>query len=266
MYAFNYHKVSSVADAAAKLASNGEAKLLAGGQTLIAALKMRLASPSDLVDLGGVPELRGIKADGGTIVIGAMSTHAEVAASKDVKQSIPALAVLAECIGDRMVRNMGTLGGSIANNDPAADYPAGVVGLGATIVTNKRSIAADDFFKGMYETALQAGEIITQVSFPVPQKCGYSKFANPASRYAIVGVFVAQTGSGVRVAVTGAGPSAFRVPEMEKALAGNFSPEAVTGIKVSDGKLNSDMHASAEYRAHLVTVMAKRAVAAALSR
>jgi carbon-monoxide dehydrogenase medium subunit len=266
MYAFNYHKVSSVADAAAKLASNSDAKLLAGGQTLIAALKMRLASPSDLVDLGGIAEMRGIKADGGKIVIGAMSTHAEVAASKDVKQSIPALAVLAGSIGDRMVRNMGTLGGSIANNDPAADYPAGVVGLGATIVTNQRSIAADDFFKGMYDTALQPGEIITQVAFPVPQKCGYSKFANPASRYAIVGVFVAQTASGVRVAVTGAGPSAFRVPEMEKALAANFAPQAVTGIKVSDGNLNSDMHASAEYRAHLVGVMAGRAVAAALSR
>jgi len=266
MYAFNCHKVSSVADAAAKLASNSEAKLLAGGQTLIAALKMRLASPSDLVDLAGVAEMRGIKSEGGRIVVGAMSTHAEVAASKDVKQSIPALADLAQSIGDRMVRNMGTLGGSIANNDPAADYPAGVVGLGATIVTNKRSIAADDFFQGMYETALQPGEIITQVSFPVAQKCGYSKFANPASRYAIVGVFVAQTGSGVRVAVTGAGPSVFRVAEMEKALSANFSPEAVAGIAVSDGNLNSDMHASAEYRAHLVGVMAARAVAAALSR
>jgi len=266
MYAFNYHKASSVADAASKLAANGEAKLLAGGQTLIAALKMRLAAPSDLIDLGGIAEMRGIKVEGGKLVVGAMTTHAEVAASKDVQKSIPALAVLAEGIGDRMVRNMGTLGGSIVNADPAADYPAAVVGLGATIVTNKRSIAGDDFFKGMYETALQPGEIVTQIAFPVPQKCGYAKFANPASRYAIVGVFVAQGSGGVRVGVTGAGPSAFRVAEMEKALSANFSPDAVAKVTVSDASLNSDMHASAEYRAHLVTVMAKRAVAAALGR
>ncbi len=266
MYAFNYHKASSVADAAAKLAANGEAKLLAGGQTLIAAMKMRLAAPTDLIDLRGVGEMRGIRIEGGKVVVGAMTTHAEVAASKDVRQSIPALAALAEGIGDRMVRNMGTLGGSIANADPAADYPAAVVGLGATIVTDRRSIAADDFFTGMYETALQPGEIVTRVAFPIPQKCGYAKFANPASRYAIVGVFVAQRGGGVRVAVTGAGPSAFRLPEMEKALAANFSPDAVATVKVSDTDLNSDMHASAQYRAHLVTVMARRAAAAALGR
>ena len=266
MYAFNYHRATSVADAAAKLAAGEDAKLLAGGQTLIAALKMRLASPSDLIDLSGVAEMRGIEVDGAKLIVGAMTTHGEIAASKDVQRSIPALAELAAGIGDRMVRNVGTIGGSIANADPAADYPAGVLGVGATIVTDKRSIAGDEFFKGMYETALQPGEIVTQVVFPIPRKCGYAKFANPASRYAIVGVFVAQTSDGVRVGVTGAGPSAFRVPAMEKALSGNFSPDALANVTVPDSSLNSDMHASAEYRAHLVTVMAKRAVAAALGR
>ena len=266
MYQFNYHKPASVADAAALLARNPDAKLLAGGQTLIAAMKLRLAAPPDLVDLGALAELRGIKADSGTLSIGALTRHAEVATSKEVMQSIPALAVLAASIGDRMVRNMGTIGGSIANNDPAADYPAGVLGLGATVNTNKRKIAADQFFKGMYETALEPGEIITSVSFPVPKRAAYAKFKNPASRYAIVGVFVSEGGSGVRVAVTGAGASAFRVPEMEKALASKFSPDAVAGIKVSANGLNSDIHASSEYRAHLVTVMAKRAVQAALGK
>ena len=266
MYQFNYHKASSVADAAALLARNSDAKLLAGGQTLIAAMKLRLAAPPDLVDLGAIAELRGIKTDGGTLSIGAMTRHAEVAASKEVTQSIPALAALAASIGDRMVRNMGTIGGSIANNDPAADYPAGVLGLGATVNTNKRKIASDQFFKGMYETALEPGEIITSISFPVPKRAGYAKFKNPASRYAIVGVFVSEGGSGVRVAVTGAAPSAFRVPEMEKALTSKFAPDAVAAIKVSASGLNSDMHASSEYRAHLVTVMAKRAVQAALGK
>ena len=263
MYEFNYHKATSVADAAAKLAAAADAKLMAGGQTLIAALKLRLASPSDVIDLRGVVELRGIRKDGGAISIGALTTHAEVAASKDVLQAVPALASLAASIGDPMVRNMGTLGGSIANNDPAADYPAGVLALGATLHTNKRKIAAGDFFTGMYETALQPGEIITSVSFPLPKRAGYAKFKNPASRYAIVGVFVAETANGVRVAVTGAGPCVFRVPELEKALGSRFSADAVANIKVAAAGLNSDMHASAEYRAHLVTVMAKRAVAAA---
>ena len=265
MYEFNYQKAGSVADAAAMLSKHPEARLLAGGQTLIAAMKLRLASPSDVVDLSGVKELSGIKVDGGGITVGAMTTHAAVATSKDVMKAIPALARLAGSIGDRMVRNMGTLGGSVANNDPAADYPAAVVGLNATIVTNKRKIGAGEFFKGMYETALQAGEIITSISFPIPKRAGYMKFKNPASRYAIVGVFVAETAGGVRVAVTGAGPSVFRVPEMEKALASKFSADAVANIKVAAAGLNSDMHASAEYRAHLVTVMAKRAVAQALS-
>jgi carbon-monoxide dehydrogenase medium subunit len=265
MYSFNYQKTKSVADAAAALGKNADAKLLAGGQSLIAAMKLRLSQPAQLVDLGDVAELRGIKMDGGNVTIGAMTRHAEVAFSADVKKAIPALAALAGMIGDRMVRNMGTLGGSVAHNDPAADYPAAVLGLGATVITNKRKIAADDFFKGMFETALQAGEIITAVSFPAPKRAAYMKFKNPASRYAMVGVFVAETAGGPRVAVTGAGPGVFRVPEMEKALAGKFAPESVANIAVKASGLNSDIHASAEYRAHLITVMAKRAVAAALT-
>ena len=265
MYSFNYQKTKSVADAAASLGKNADAKLLAGGQSLIAAMKLRLSQPAQLVDLGDVAELKGIKVDGGAVTIGAMTRHAEVAASADVKKAIPALAALAGMIGDRMVRNMGTIGGSVAHNDPAADYPAAVLGLGATVVTNKRKIAADDFFKGLFETALQAGEIITAVSFPVPKRAAYMKFKNPASRYALVGVFVAETSGGPRVAVTGAGPGVFRVPEMEKALAGKFAPESVASIAVKSSGLNTDIHASAEYRAHLVTVMAKRAVAAALT-
>ena len=264
MYSFNYQKTKSVADAAAALGKNADAKLLAGGQSLVAAMKLRLAQPAQLIDLGEVAELKGIKVDGGNVTIGAMTRHAEVASSADVKKAIPALAALAGGIGDRMVRNMGTIGGSVAHNDPAADYPAGVLGLNATVITNKRKIAADDFFKGMFETALQAGEIITAVSFPVPKRAAYMKFKNPASRYAMVGVFVADAAGGPRVAVTGAGPGVFRVPEMEKALAGKFAPESVASIAVKSSGLNTDIHASAEYRAHLITVMAKRAVAAAL--
>ncbi len=265
MYSFNYNRVKSVADAAAALGKSEDAKLLAGGQSLVASMKLRLSKPSDLIDLGTIADLQGIKVDGSTVTIGAMTRHAEVAGSAEVKKAIPALASLASGIGDRQVRNMGTIGGSVANNDPAADYPAALVGLGATIQTNKRKIAADDFFKGMFETALQAGEIITSVSFPVPKRAAYMKFKNPASRFAIVGVLVAETPSGVRVAVTGAGPGVFRVAEMEKALAAKFAPESVAGIKVPEKGLNTDIHAKADYRAHLVTVMAKRAVAAALA-
>ena len=264
MYSFNYARVKSVAEAAAALAKGEDVKLLAGGQSLIATMKLRLSKPSDLIDLGTVAELRGIKAEGGTVTIGAMMRHAEVAASAEVKKAIPALAALAGSIADRQIRNMGTIGGSVAHNDPSADYPAALVGLGATVQTNKRKIAADDFFKGMFETALQAGEIITAVSFPAPKRAAYMKFKNPASRYAIVGVFVAETAAGVRVAVTGAAPGVFRVPEMEKALAAKFAPESVANIKIPDKGLNSDIHAKADYRAHLVTVMAKRAVEAAL--
>ena len=264
MHAFNYHKASSVADAAAKMVASDDARLLAGGQTLIAAMKMRLSAPADVIDLGGIAELRGIKVEGGNVTIGAMTTHAAVAASPEIKKSIPALALLAASIGDPMVRNMGTIGGSVANNDPAADYPAALVGLGATIVTSKRKIAADQFFTGMFETALDPSEIVTAISFPVPKRAGYMKFKNPASRYAMVGVFVAETASGVRVAATGAGPCVFRIPDMEKALAKSFSPDAVKEIKVPADDLNNDIHASAEYRSHLVTVMAQRAVAQAI--
>jgi carbon-monoxide dehydrogenase medium subunit len=264
MYSFQYQKAKSVDDAAKIISKNTEAKILAGGQSLIAAMKLRLAKPSDLVDIGSVKDLAGIKVDSKAVTLGAMSRHAEVAASAEVKKAIPALAGLAGGIGDRMVRNMGTVGGSLANNDPAADYPAGVLGLGATIVTNKRKIAADEFFKGLYETALDKGEIITQVSFPIPKRAAYMKFKNPASRYAIVGAFVADFGSSVRVAVTGAGPCVFRVAQMEKALASKFAPESVANIQVPEKGLNSDLHAKADYRAHLITVMARRAVEAAL--
>jgi aerobic carbon-monoxide dehydrogenase medium subunit len=263
MYNFNYHRPSSLADAAKTLQSAEEGKLVAGGMTLIPTLKQRLAKPSDLIDLAKIPDLKGIKKDGNTVVIGAMTKHAEVASSDVVKGAIPALAELASHIGDPAVRNRGTIGGSIANNDPAADYPSAVVALNGTVITNKRKIAADDFFKGMFETALEPGEIVTAVQFPVPEKAAYMKFPNPASRYAIVGVFVAKTGSGVRVAVTGAGPSVFHQKDMEAALTKSFAPDAVANIKQSASGLNGDIHASPEYRAHLVTVMAKRAVAAA---
>lgn len=263
MYNFDYHRPKSVADAVAALKKASDGKLVAGGQTLIPTLKMRLAQPSDLIDLSGVAELRGIKVEGKTATIGAMTKHAEVASSADVQRAIPALASLASEIGDPQVRNLGTLGGSIANNDPAADYPAALVALNATVKTNERAIPADEFFKGMFSTALKEGELILSVSFPVPDKAAYMKFRNPASRYAMVGVFVAKSGNGVRVAVTGAGPSVFRVKAMEEALTKDFSGKAVENIKVPASGLNSDIHGSAEYRAHLVTVMAKRAVDAA---
>jgi aerobic carbon-monoxide dehydrogenase medium subunit len=263
MYAFEYHRPSSLAEVASLLRSRSEAKLLAGGHTLLPTLKQRLAQPSDLIDLGAIAELKGLRQEGDRLVIGATTTHAEVAASEAVKSSIPALAYLAEHIGDAQVRNRGTIGGSIANNDPAADYPAAVVALNARVHTNKREIGADDFFTGMFETALADDEVITAVSFPRPAKAGYAKFPNPASRYAIVGVMVAQTGGQTRVAVTGAGPSVFRLPDFEQALSSNFAADAIKDLSVSQDGLNSDIHASAEYRAHLVKVMAKRAIAAA---
>jgi carbon-monoxide dehydrogenase medium subunit len=262
MYDFNYHRPSSLADAA-KLAKGDEAKLVAGGMTLLPTLKQRLAKPSDMIDLGALKDLVGIKVDANTVTVGAMTTHFAVASSAEVQKAIPALAHLAGHIGDPAVRNRGTIGGSISNNDPAADYPAGLVALGATVKTNERSIPADDFFKGMFETALKPGEVVTAVEFPVPEKAAYMKFPNPASRYAMVGVFVAKTKSGVRVAVTGAAPAVFRQKDMEAALTKSWSPDAVANIKQPANGLNSDIHASAEYRAHLVTVMAKRAVAAA---
>jgi aerobic carbon-monoxide dehydrogenase medium subunit len=265
MYAFEFHHPSSVSEAAALLAKS-QGKLVAGGQSLVAAMKLRLANPGALVDLSGIAELSGIKTEGKALVIGATTRHAQVAESGEVKEAIPALASVAAGIGDRQVRNMGTIGGALANNDPAACYPAAVLGLGATVRTNKRTIAADDFFKGMYATALQDDEIITSVSFPIPQRAAYIKFRNPASHFAMVGVFVSQGTGGVRVAVTGAGAGVFRVSAMEQALAKNFSPDAVKGIAVPASELNSDMHASADYRSHLITVLTGRAVAQALAK
>lgn len=264
MYDFAYHRAESVADAAEKLKSAEDGELVAGGMTLIPTLKQRLANPSDLIDLAPLSDLTSITADANGVTIGAMATHSAVAASSDVKNAIPALAHLAEGIGDPQVRHRGTIGGSIANNDPAADYPGACIGLGATIVTNTREIPAETFFSGLFETALEEHEIITAVRFPKPKRAAYMKFPNPASRYALVGVLVAETDDGIRVAVTGAGDDGvFRVTEMESALASNFSPDAVADIAVSPDNLNSDIHASSEYRAHLITVMAKRAVAAA---
>jgi len=264
MHAFEYHRPSNTKDALALGAQKSEGRYLAGGQSLVQAMKLRLSSPSDLIDLAAISDLKALSGDAGSVTIGAMVRHADVAASPAVQKAIPALAQLAGIIGDRQVRHMGTIGGSLANSDPAADYPAAVLGLGATITTNKRKISADDFFKGLYETALQPGEIITSVSFPVPRRAGYTKFKNQASRFAIVGVFVADSASGTRVAVTGAGPSVFRQKDMEKALSAKFDPSSVASIKQKADGLNSDLHASADYRAHLVTVMAKRAVEAAV--
>ncbi len=262
MYDFEYHRAGSLDDAVERLGASAEAKVLAGGMTLLPTMKLRLAQPETLVDLGGLEELRGVSGSD-PVVIGAMTTHGEVAASPEVTGSIPALAALAGGIGDAQVRNRGTLGGSLANSDPAADYPAAVLGLGATIRTNRRSIPAAQYFRGMFETALEPDEVIVSVSFPKPARAGYAKFANPASGYAVVGVFVADTAEGLRVAVTGAGPCAFRVAEMEAALSRDLSPEALDGIDVPADELNEDLHASAEYRAHLIGVMARRAVAAA---
>jgi len=263
MYDFAYQKPTSVADAVKALAADAEAKPLAGGMTLIPVLKQRLNRPSLLVDLAKTG-LAGITAGTGSVRIGAMTTHATVAASADVKRILPALAALAGGIGDEAVRHRGTIGGSLANNDPAADYPAAVLALGATIHTNKRAIAADDFFQGMFTTALGTDEIITAVEFPAPERANYQKFRNPASRYATVGVFVAKFANGVRVAITGAGQGGvFRHTGMEQALTANFSADAIKTVTTKPDDLNSDIHASAEYRAHLIGVMTRRAVAAA---
>jgi len=262
MYAIDVQQPKTLDAAAAALKSSG-GRPLAGGQSLIAAMKLRLSQPGTLVDLAAIPDLKGVRKDGNRLVIGAMTRHADVAASDVVKGPLPALAKVAEGIGDRQVRNMGTLGGSLANNDPAADWPAAVLGCGATVRTNARAIAADDFFKGMFETALAPDEIITAVEFPLPARAAYAKFPNPASRFALVGVFVAQAGNGdVRVAVTGAASSVFRATAIEAALRKSFTPDAAKGTRVDASGLNNDLHGSAEYRAHLVSVMAARAVAA----
>lgn len=262
MYGFDYQRPSS-RDAAKSAASGADARYLAGGQSLIQAMRLRLSQSERLVDLGGIADLKTIKVDSSGVTVGAMATHASVAANADVKKAIPALAELAGGIGDPMVRNMGTIGGSIANNDPAADWPAGVVGLNATVVTSKRKVAADEFFKGLYETALASDEIVTAVSFPVPKRAAYMKFHNPASRFALVGVFVAQLADGaVRVAVSGAAPTVFRCKPLEETLAKNFTADAARAAKLSANGLNRDLHGSPEYRAHLVGVLAGRAIEA----
>ena len=263
MYAFTFERPAAQADAV-KLAKAG-GKPLAGGQTLLASMKLRLASPEQLVDLGAVKELAGIRKDGNSLVIGAMTRHADVAESQDVQAAIPALAALAGGIGDKQVRAMGTIGGSLANNDPAADYPAAALALGATIVTTEREIPADDYFQGLFASALEEGELITAVRFPIPKRAAYMKFRQPASLFALIGVFVAQTEGGVRVAVTGGGNGVFRHAGLEAALGKSFTPEAAAGVAIDAGELNGDLHGSAAYRAHLVSVMAQRAVARALA-
>lgn len=264
MYAFTFERPAALADAQ-RLAQAGGAKVLAGGQTLLASMKLRLANPETLVDLGAIAELAGVRREGNELVIGAMTRHADVAANADVKAAIPALAELAAGIGDRQVRAMGTLGGSVANNDPAACYPAGVLALGATVQTTRRRIAADDFFQGMFATALEEGELITAVRFPVARRAAYIKFKQPASRFALIGVCVAQTDGGVRVAVTGGGNGVFRHTGLEQALAKSFTPEAAAGVKIDPSQYSSDLHGSAAYRANLVSVLTQRAVAKALA-
>ena len=263
MYDFSYHRPASLDEAARLITGQDEFKLVAGGMSLIPALKLRLARYAGLVDLSALEALKGIRREGGAIVIGALTPHAEVAASAEAGRAIPALAALAEGIGDPLVRNRGTLGGSIANADPAADYPAAVLGLGATVVTHRREIAADEFFLGLFQTALAPGEIITAVRFPVPRAAAYCKFPQQASRFALVGVFVAQAAGGVRVAVTGAGPSVFRFRDAEAALTKRFDAAALDSIELRPDGLNSDIHAGAEYRAYCVKVLTRRAVAAA---
>ena len=264
MKSFSYHKPSTLSDAASILAARDNAALLAGGMTLLPTMKQRLAAPDDIIDLAAIRDLAGITMDGPVLVIGAMTRHADVAASGLVRETLPALARLASRIGDQQVRHRGTIGGSISNNDPAADYPAALLALGATIVTSERSIPADDFFVGMFETALRPGEIVTAVRFPPVERAAYAKFPNPASRYAVAGVFVAQAGGTVRVAVTGAAPSVFRASDIEAALSEHYAVEALQRLSIDAQDLMSDIHADREYRGHLVMVMARRAVAESL--
>jgi carbon-monoxide dehydrogenase medium subunit len=264
MYGFTFERPATLADAG-RLANSG-ARLLAGGQTLLPSMKMRLSDPGKLADLGAVRELAGIRKDSQALMIGAMTRHIEVADSAEVRAAILALADLAAHIGDKQVRALGTLGGSVANNDPAADYPAAVLGLGATVQTTQRKIAADDFFQGLFTTALDEGEIITGIRFPVPKRAAYMKFKQPASRFALIGVFVAQTDAGVRVAVTGGGNGVFRHAGLEAALGKSFTPGAAAQVPIDEGELNGDLHGSAAYRAHLIGVLAQRAVAKALGQ
>jgi len=267
MYNFTFHRPETLRQAVNLLTKNEEAKLLAGGHTLLPTMKLRLAGPPHLIDLSQVEGLVGIALAGRSITIGAMTRHVDVHTSPVVQEHAPVLAKLAGMIGDPAVRHMGTIGGSVANNDPTADYPAACLALGATIITNKRRIKADDFFTGMFSTALEPAEIITKVSFPLPKKAAYQKFRNQASRYALVGVFVAKRGSENRVAVTGAGANGvFRVTAFEEALKKRFSPKSLEGLSVPATGLNSDIHGSAEYRAHLIGVLARRAVAEAIGK
>ena len=262
MYAFTLERPASVADAAKLAAAGG--KLLAGGQTLLASMKLRLAAPEQLVDLGGIKELAGIKKEGNAFVIGAMTRHLDVGANAEIKAAFPALAWLADHIGDRQVRAMGTIGGSLANNDPSACYPSAVLGSGATVITSKREIAADDFFQGLFATALEEGELITAVRFPVPKRAAYEKLRQKASNFPLVGIFLTQGDGGVRVAVTGAGNGVFRHKGLEDALAKSFTPESAAGVKIDASDLNSDLHATAAYRANLISVLTQRAVRKAL--
>jgi aerobic carbon-monoxide dehydrogenase medium subunit len=260
MSAIAYHRPASLTEAAKLSESDPDARILAGGQSVLPSVKLGLLAPTAFIDLGALGELRGIRSDRKSITIGAMTTHAAVAESPEVIAAIPSLARLAAGIGDPQVRNRGTIGGSVANSDPAADYPAAVLGLNATVRTNRRALPADGFFKGLFETALMPGEIITAVEFPIPNRAAYVKFPQPASRFALVGVFIAQTSGGVRVAVTGAGPCVFRVKVLEDALSRRFAPQACDGISIPPDELNTDIHASAEYRAHLIPVLARRAI------
>ncbi len=267
MYAFTFHRPQTVRQAAGLLGKNDEAKLLAGGHSLLPTMKLRLAGPPQLVDMSLIEGMSGIEESGRSITIGAMTRHNDVANSPVVQKTIPALAHLAGMIGDPAVRHMGTIGGSVANNDPNADYPAACLGLGATIITNKRRIKADDFFTGMFSTALEPGEIITKVSFSIPKKAAYQKFKNQASRFALVGVFVSKRGSEIRVAVTGAGSNGvFRVKSFEEALKKRFAPKSLEGLSIPADGMNADIHGSAEYRAHLVGVLSRRAVADAIGK
>lgn len=263
MYTFNYQRAADPKAAVAVLTADGEAKFLAGGQSLLPTMRLRLAQPSQLIDVTRIPQLKEIRVEPNKVTVGAAVCHADVANNADVQRVLPALAFLAGHIGDRQVRSLGTIGGSIANNDPAADYPAAVLGLDGTVVTDRRRISAADFFVGMYETALQPDELIVAVEFPVPEKAAYEKFRNPASHFALTGVFVAKTASGVRVAITGAAPSVFRATDMETALSANFTEAAARSVTIAPDDLNTDMHASADYRAHLIPVLTARAVRAA---
>jgi carbon-monoxide dehydrogenase medium subunit len=261
MYQFHYHKPTTLDEAARLFSSAEDGLYLSGGQTLIPTLKQRLAAPTDVIDLSGIEALQGVTVSADTVSVGAFTRHADVAGSEAIRAALPVLAALAGEIGDAQVRNLGTMGGSVANSDPAADYPAAVIGLGATLHTQNRTIASDDYFRDLFETALEPGEILTRIDFPIPDRAAYRKFPNPASRYAVVGVLVADFGGAIRVGVTGAGPCAFRATAIEEVLSRDLRPEALSSVEVPDAGFNSDLHASAEYRAHLVRIMAERAVA-----